>query len=80
MGWKNAQKNSVGKDWGKSPSLVEGIAAKITLPLPSAAASAWILDERGQRKAPLTLGNESGKTVLTIGPENKTIWYEIEVK
>ena len=33
MGWKSVEKNSVGKDWGKAPSLVEGIRATITLPI-----------------------------------------------
>jgi hypothetical protein len=34
MGWKNAEKSTVGKDWGEAPTLVEGIPARITLPFP----------------------------------------------
>lgn len=28
MKWKDEEKSSVGKDWGKAPSLVEGISEK----------------------------------------------------
>ena len=27
MGWKNAEKTTVGTDWGTDPSLVEGVPA-----------------------------------------------------
>jgi len=71
MGWKNAEKTTVGRDWGKAPSLVEGVAATITLPR---AAKAWTLDERGQRKTevPVRAG------VVEIGPQHRALWYEVE--
>jgi hypothetical protein len=71
MGWKNPQKTTVGRDWGKPPSLVEGIAATITLP---GATKAWALDERGQRKNEVPVR----KGVVEIGPQHQTLWYEIE--
>jgi hypothetical protein len=73
MGWKNAEKTTVGRDWGKAPSLVEGIAATITLP---GAVKVWALDERGQRKteAPVRDG------VIEIGPQFQTLWYEVEAR
>jgi hypothetical protein len=70
MGWKNAEKSTVGRDWGRAPSLAEGIPAKIALPR---AAQAWALDERGQRALELPLRNG----LLEIGPQCRTLWYEV---
>lgn len=81
MGWKNPEKSSVGKDWGEAPTLVEGIPARLTLPFPAEAVTAWSLDERGQRKARLaTVAGAAGNAVVVIGPEQQTIWYEMVVK
>ncbi len=73
MGWKNAEKTTVGRDWGRAPVLVEGPAATIELP-GGGAFKAWALDERGQRREELPVAD--GK--LTIGPQFKTLWYEVE--
>lgn len=72
MQWKNAEKTTVSRDWGKAPSLVEGIAATIQFPA-SAKLKAWALDERGQRRAPVPFENGT----LRIGPEHRTLWYEL---
>jgi len=81
MGWKNAEKTSVGKDWGEAPSLVEGIPARLTLPLPAARAEAWALDERGQRKAPVSMQADLGNhAVIALEPQYKTLWYEVSAK
>ena len=79
MGWKNAERSTVGPDWGRSPSLVEGIAAEISLPLPAARVSVWALDERGQRKSTVHVKDREGRATITIGPEHKTLWYEVEL-
>ena len=73
MGWKNAEKTSVGRDWGKAPVLVEGPAAKIELP-GGGKFKAWALDERGQRRAEIPVPNG----ILEIGPQHSTLWYEVE--
>ena len=74
-------KTSVGKDWGEAPSLVEGIPARITLPLPAKAAEAWALDERGQHKTQLPVqADATGSAVVTIGPQSETLWYEVAIK
>jgi hypothetical protein len=79
MGWKSAVRDSVGHDWGRAPSLVEGVPARITLPRPAAGTKAWVLDERGQRKGPLSVeGDAKGQAVLKLGPQSHTLWYEIE--
>jgi hypothetical protein len=78
MQWKDAEKSSVGRNWGNGPSVVEGIPATITLPL-SAKAKAWALDARGQRRDEVPLRSSDGKTTIEIGPASKTLWYEIAV-
>ncbi|MBI5832981.1 MAG: carbohydrate binding domain-containing protein [Armatimonadetes bacterium] len=77
MVWKNAEKTSVGRAWGTAPTLAEGVPARLTLPWPAARVKAWALDERGQRRAALPVSEVGGHAVLAIGPEWRTLWYEV---
>jgi hypothetical protein len=70
--WTNEEMISVGRNWGKRPSLVEGVPARIELP-GSGKLRAWALDERGQRRAEVSV---EGSTIA-IGPDHRTLWYEI---
>jgi hypothetical protein len=81
MKWKSGAKDSVGRDWGKAPSVVEGVPARLTMPQPAARVRAWALDERGQRKGahPVQSGPD-GNALLALEPARQTLWYEIEVK
>ncbi|MGB9797089.1 MAG: carbohydrate binding domain-containing protein, partial [bacterium] len=81
MKWKNAEKSSVGRNWGRPPSLVEGIPARIVLPYPPGKVEVWALDEEGKRKEKMEVGkDEKGRAVLEIGPRWRTLWYEVEAK
>jgi hypothetical protein len=81
MGWKNPEKSSCGRNWGKPPSLVEGIPARITLPYSADRVEAWALDERGNRKEKIEVGkDEKGNAVIEIGERWRTLWYEVAVK
>jgi hypothetical protein len=85
MGWKEVPgyppKSSCGRNWGKPPSLVEGVPATVTLPLPAKRVQAWALDERGQRKSQIPVNADpSGNAVIHIGPQWQTLWYEVEAK
>jgi hypothetical protein len=76
MQWKDAERTSVGSNWGSAPSLVEGIAAKIELPaMPKA--KAWALDATGQRKTEVPLKTANGHTEIEISPEQETLWWEV---
>jgi hypothetical protein len=86
MGWIDVPgyppKSSCGKNWGKSPSLVEGVPASITFPYPAKKAGkevkAWALDEKGQRKELMTVSADvNGNAIVQIGPQWKTLWYEV---
>jgi hypothetical protein len=78
--WTDDKKVSVGRKWGKAPVLVEGPAAEIEIttlgPTPSDPIPrnrAWSLDETGKRRDEIPLeGNR-----LQIGPQHRTLWYEI---
>jgi hypothetical protein len=79
MRWKDEAKTSVGKDWGKAPSLIEGISAKISFPALNNA-KAWSLDERGQRKTEVPLEQANGRAQIDLSPAHETLWWEIESK
>jgi hypothetical protein len=80
MGWKNTEHTSVGNDWGKAPTLVEGIPARFTVPFAAEHVEVWALDERGQRRITVPCQPAPGShAVIAIGPEWKTLWYEVAV-
>lgn len=81
MKWTDAEKRSVGRDWGQAPSLVEGIPATIELNVPANRVKAWPLDERGQRRtdAALAVVANGAGCRIAIGPEARTLWYEVEI-
>ena len=67
-------------DWGHGKTVNEGIPATITLPSKAAGTKCWALDERGERaKAVLVSADGDGRAAVKIGPEYKTVWYEIAV-
>jgi hypothetical protein len=74
MKW-NATRTSVGKDWGTGPAEVNGIAA--TLTLPRARARMFALDGRGNRLAEVPGTSGATSTQFTLGPQHRTLWYEI---
>lgn len=80
MGWTNERKDTVGSDWGIEPTLVEGVAATITLPVAAERVAVWALDETGQRREQLPVRAVGGKAAFEIGPGAKTLWYEAEVR
>ncbi|MCX8157828.1 MAG: carbohydrate binding domain-containing protein [Verrucomicrobiae bacterium] len=78
MVWKNAEKSSVGRQWGRAPSLVEGIPARLTFAQPASRTAAWALDARGQRAKELPVrADAQGQAVIEIGPQWQTLWYEV---
>jgi hypothetical protein len=78
MKWKDAQKSSVGSDWGDSPSLVEGISAKIGVPF-QRGLHAWALDARGQRVKEIPVKRVTGKSEIEISSDDQTLWWEIAI-
>jgi len=79
MQWKNAAKNSLGTNWGSSPTLVEVIPVTIDLPYASTRIKAWSLNETGQRTSELSVSDKAGKAQLILDGASASLWYEIEV-
>ena len=80
-GWEtNGENATVHNNWGRPPSLVEGIPGEITLPVPAARVQAWALDPQGQRAAEVAVTETEGHAVLAIGPQHQTLWYEVAVQ
>ncbi len=69
-----------GVDWGTGKTVCEGVPAVVTLPAPAARTTCHALDERGEPKGevPVT-ADADGRAVVTIGPEYRTVWYEIRI-
>ena len=77
MHW-NAARNSVGKEWGTGPTLAEGVPAVITLRTQARTAKVHALDATGKRRSVVDGNLADGILSFTIGPDRKTLWYEIE--
>ena len=76
MGW-NADHTSVGSQWGRAPTLCEGIGAKIVLDTTAKSARVLALDDKGARAVEVPSTLAGGKLSFEIGPRFKTLWYEI---
>ena len=74
MGW-NAERTSVGNQWGPGPVLCEGIPFQLVLKTKQA--TAWALDGRGRRVEPVPAAADADGVRFTFGPRYKTLWYEI---
>jgi hypothetical protein len=77
--WADATQTSVGRNWGQAPVLVEGLGARITLPVPAARVSAFALDALGNRTTALPV-SDSGRATIELGARYRTLWYEVVVK
>lgn len=77
--WVDTNKTSVANHWGGAPVLTEVVPFSISLPVATNYVQAWSLDERGQRKAALTVTGSATNTTLTITTNAGSIWYELSV-
>ena len=71
---------TLGNRWGRGPVLCEGVPARITLPVESRRVRLYPLDPSGNRRHAIACGEKEGKTLITLGPEHRTIWYEVEIR
>ncbi len=68
-------------DNGKAPSLCEGIPATIALDgLRADAVKVYALDQSGNRAKEVPVAEKDGVAAFEIGPEYRTIWYEVVVQ
>ena len=65
---------------GRAPALCEGIPATITLDgLRAENVKVYALDESGNRAKDVPVADKDGVAAFEIGPEYRTIWYEVVV-
>jgi hypothetical protein len=74
MKW-NETRTSIANNWGKGPTLVNGISANVMLPFRIKSVQA--LDSRGQPQAEVPVRFEGNTSRFTIGPAHRTLWYEL---
>jgi hypothetical protein len=66
--------------WGDSPILCEGIPAKIVVPAPAERCKLYTLDTAGNRRIAKQPTPTHDGSLISIGPEDKTLWYELEIR
>ena len=76
MGW-NAERNSVGHQWGYGPTRVEGITANVQIATTTSGLRVWALDVTGERKSEVPSGYSNGILNFGVSPRWQTLWYEI---
>jgi len=74
MGW-NAEKTSVGDQWGDGPVMCEGIPFEMILK--TKRASAWPLDSHGRRLDQINGDVTASGVRFVLDSRYKTLWYEI---
>jgi hypothetical protein len=76
MGW-NTDHTSVGTQWGRAPTICEGIGAKVTISTSAKAIRVYVIDGSGVRAGEVPASVAGGKASFEIGPRYKTVWYEV---
>ena len=74
MGWKDAARSTVGRDWGRPPSLVEPVPATIRVPCGAVMPLLYPLDERGQRNrgVPATAAGPARRSSTSARPTTRS--------
>ena len=76
MGW-NADRTSVGNQWGHGPTMAEGIPATVTLRT-DGPRTIWALDGTGRHTQKVPASYTNGALTFTVGPQYQTLWYGVE--
>ena len=79
MGW-DADHTSVGTRWGRAPTICEGIAARVNLVTWGKNAKVYALDGTGAHTRTVPISLNAGRLSFDIGPQFKTLWYEIVIR
>lgn len=65
--------------WGEGPVEVEGIPCRLEVPFPAKDVVVYVLDSIGNRMARLRVTTAGERATFDIGPEDKSLWYELIV-
>ena len=79
MVWNEAHNSLL--SWGTGPTMAEGVSAELQIALAAATAplswKVWSLDGYGNRKLEVPAQYQDGILSFEVGPEWRTLWYEI---
>ncbi len=73
----NAERTFAENAWGSGPTLIEVPTATVQIATKALKVTVWALDGTGRRVREVPARLENGTLTLAIGPEFKTLWYEI---
>ncbi|NND97510.1 MAG: hypothetical protein HKN47_09310 [Pirellulaceae bacterium] len=76
MKW-NAERTSVGTQWGHGPTMVTSFDLTIRLPSKKAR-RCFALDSQGQRQSEIPTVFDGTTLTIKVGPEHRTLWYELQ--
>jgi hypothetical protein len=79
MGWTDATHSSVGRNWGRAPTLIETVKGVVTLPVAASRVIVFALDGTGQRMTPVPVRNAGGHAGFVFGANGATLWYEVVI-
>ena len=76
MKW-NADRTSVGEQWGDGPTEAEAITGIVAINTSAKSATIYPLDGTGKRMGSFIFKISGGVLSFNISPASKTVWYEI---
>lgn len=65
---------------GTGPILCEGISATLTIEAEASKVTLYALDQAGNRAQEIPVKGTAAEAVLSIGPEYRTLWYEVVIE
>lgn len=81
MKWKDEKKNSVGRNWGDGPPLVEPVPLRLAMPAQTITIPGMVypLNERGQRipEQSIEMKRAGNNDILQLDKTQTSLWYEI---
>lgn len=80
-GWQDLGQNRItlGPNWGAGPVEMEGITARLVLPVAVPRLTVRALDEKGQPRHSVVVRQAEEGSMVEIGPQYKTLWYHVSV-
>lgn len=72
---------TLGNQWGKGPVLCEGVPAEVVIPASPDRVKFYALDEAGRPRQAIPVEESAGgQALLRLGPQYKTLWYEVQIQ
>lgn len=76
----NAERTFAADAWSAGPPELEVPTATLQIATKAQSVTVWALDGAGKRVTSVPATLENGTLTLAIGPEHRTLWYELEAR